>query len=171
MLVLLPLFSLSAQTPVVYETEVSFRNFTWGTSEEDVIKKMGQPISREAHNEMVSLVWENVPFGEYITYTIAYFSKSGLQAGIYYFVTNNLDHLGRCFTALRQELKNRYGPTLYMYEGVVRELRLYECSWNLPGGYIYLKTNTRQGEPVSLWYSSPEFTKQLFGDKPVTAHR
>ena len=134
-----------------------------------VTKKMGKPISREEINGLVSLAWENVIVGEYITYMIAYFSKSGLQAGTYYFVTDNLEHLGRCFTAMRQELRDRYGPTSYFYQGVVRELRLYECSWNLPGGFVYLKTNTRQGEPVSLWYSSPELTKQLFGDKPLAA--
>jgi len=156
---------LYAQRAATYETNVVFRNFPWGTSVEEVTSKMGRPISREEINGLVSLAWENVVVNEYRTYMIAYFSKSGLQAGTYYFITDNLDHLGRCYSALRKELHDRYGPTQLFYPGVIRELRLYECSWNLPGGYVYLKTNTRQGEPVSLWYSSPEFTKQFLSDK------
>jgi hypothetical protein len=31
--------------------------------------------------------------------------------------------------------------------------------------------NPRQGDPVTLWYSSPELSKQIFGDKPVTAKK
>jgi hypothetical protein len=132
---------------------------------------MGRPISREESNGLESLVWENVIVGDYIAYMVAWFSRAGLQAGAYYFVTDNMEHLARCFTELRQNLRNRYGPSRYFYSGVVRELRLYECSWNLPSGFVYLKVNTRQGEPISLWYSSPELTRQLFGNHPATANR
>jgi hypothetical protein len=101
---------------------------------------------------------------------LAYFSKSGLQAGTYYFLTYDMDQLMRCYTEMRQEHLDRYGPT-QLYDLISRELRPYESSWNLPGGYVYLKVNTRQGEPVTLWYSSPELTKQLFGDTRSTTAR
>jgi hypothetical protein len=174
---MLPLCSLSAQDrssravePAVYETDVTFRNFAWGTSIDDVIKRMGRPISRENFNGLTSLAWQNIDVNGYTTYMLAYFSNLGLQAGIYYFLTYNEDHLIRCYSEMQTELRNRYGPTL-LFEGIIRELRPYESSWNLPGGFVHLKVNARIGEPVTLWYSSPELTKQLFGDRPVTARR
>jgi hypothetical protein len=137
---------------------------------EDVIKKMGRPISQEEINGLVSLVWEKIDVGGYTTYMLAYFSKSGLQAGTYYFLTNDLNHLMRCYSEMRLELRERFGPT-QLFDEIIREFRPYESSWNLPGGYVYLNVNTRQGEPVTLWYSSPELTKQLFGDTSSTTAR
>ena len=174
---LLPLTVLPAadkdrkvEEPANYETTVSFRNFPWGTSMDEVIKKMGKPVSREKINDLDSLVWENVEVNGYITYMLCYFSKAGLQGGTYYFLTYTMDELMQCYNEVRQELRNRFGPTV-LFDGIIRELRPYECSWNLPGGYVYLKVNTRQGDPVTLWYSSPELTRQVFGDKPVTAKK
>jgi hypothetical protein len=175
---LLPLAVLPAadkdhkvEEPVNYETNVTFRNFPWGTSMDEVIKKMGKPVSREEINGLVSLVWENVEVNGYITYMLCYFSKSGLQGGTYYFLTYTMDELMRCYSEIRQELRDRFGPT-YLFDGIIKELRPYESSWNLPGGYVYLKVNTREGDPVTLWYSSPELTKQVFGDtQPVTAKK
>jgi hypothetical protein len=163
--------SLQADDSVAYETDVTFRNFPWGTSMEDVIRGMGRPVSQDEINGLSSLVWTGVGVGNYTTYMIAYFSKSGLQAGTYYFLTNDLNHLMRCYSEMRQELLTRFGPTV-LYDEIVREPRPYQSSWNLPGGYVYLNVNTRQGEPVTLWYSSPELTRQLFGDiGPVTAQK
>jgi hypothetical protein len=177
LLFLLPLAALSAldkdpraKEPATYETNVDFRGFSWGTSIDEVIKKTGRPISREKVNGLDSLLWENVDVNGYVTYMIAYFSKSRLQGGTYYFVTSNMDDTMRCYSQLRQGLRDRFGPTL-LFEGIIRELRPYECSWDLPGGYVYLMVNPRQGDPVTLWYSSPELTKQIFGDKPVTAKK
>ena len=175
---LLPLAILPAadkdrkvEEPASYETNVTFRSFPWGTSMDEVIKKMGKPVSREEINGLVSLVWENVEVNGYITYMLCYFSKSGLQGGTYYFLTYTMDELMRCYNEVRQELRDRFGPT-YLFDGIIKELRPYECSWNLPGGYVYLKVNTREGDPVTLWYSSPELTKQLFGiTQPVTAKK
>ena len=82
--------------PVVYETNVSFRDFSWGTSMDDFIKKTGKPVSRETYNGLVSLAWENIDVNGYTTYMIAYFSKSGLQGGTYYFLTYDMDQLMRC---------------------------------------------------------------------------
>jgi hypothetical protein len=77
----------------------------------------------------------------------------------------------RCYSEMRQELLTRFGPTV-LYDEIVREPRPYQSSWKLPGGYVYLNVNTRQGEPVTLWYSSPELTRQLFGNTgPVTAQK
>ena len=161
---------IKSEEAVTYETDVTFRDFPWGTSMEEVIRKMGRPVSKEEINGLVSLVWGNIDVSGYTTYMLAYFSGSGLQAGAYYFENDDLDHLIRCYSDLRQELRDRYGPT-HLFDGSIREMRPYECSWNLPGGYVYLKTNTRLNEPVSLWYSSPELTKKLFGDRPVTAKK
>jgi hypothetical protein len=84
-----------------------------------------------------------------------------------------MEELNRCYNEMRQELVDRYGPTR-LFDTIlsVRELRPYESSWHLPGGYVHLKVNTRQGEPVTLWYSSPELSRQLFGDREsYTAQR
>ena len=159
------------EEPVTYETNVTFRDFPWGTSMEEVIKKMGKPVSREEVNGLVSLVWEGVIVNDYETYMLAYFSKAGLQGGTYYFLTYTMDELMECYSAVRQELRDRYGPT-NLFDGIIRELRPYESSWDLPGGYVYLMVNARLGDPVTLWCSSPELTKKLFGDiKPVTAKK
>ena len=160
-----------AEESIHYETNVTFRDFPWGTSIDEVIRKMGKPISREEINGLASLAWENIDVNGYTTYMLAYFSRTGLQAGTYYFLTYDLDELMRCYLEVRNELRDQYGPT-YLFDGIIRELRPYESSWNLPGGYVYLKVNTRQGDPVTLWYSSPELTKQLFGEpKPATARK
>jgi hypothetical protein len=157
--------------PAAAETEVTFHGFSWGTSMDDVIQRMGRPVSREERNGLVSLVWEDVEMNGYTTFMLAYFSSSGLQGGTYYFLTYSMDELAQCFTELRQELRASFGPTSYYYSGIVRELRPYECAWNLAGGYIHLKTNTRQGDPVSLWYSSPELTRQIRGEPEASTAR
>ena len=129
---------------------------------------MGKPVSREDINGLVSLVWENINVNGYTTYMLAYFSRSGLQGGTYYFLTYDLDQLMLCYSQMRQELRDRYGPTS-LFNGIIRELRPYECSWELPGGYVHLKVNTRLGDPVTLWYSSPELSKQIFGEPKQAA--
>ena len=158
-----------AEEPARYETDVSFRGFSWGANIDEVIKKMGKPISREEINGLVSLAWENIDVNGYTTFMIAYFSNSELQGGTYYFLTYNIDELMRCYNEMRTELRDLYGPT-YLFNGILKELRPYECSWHLSGGYVYLKVNTREGEPVTLWYSSPKLTQQLFGES-ITARR
>jgi hypothetical protein len=165
---IMPLVILGAnpgdsQESEVSETNVSFHNFPWGTSIDDVIKKMGKPISREHINGLESVIWEGVIVKGYTTYMLAYFSKTGLQGGTYYFLTYSQDELMRCYSELRQDLRNLYGPT-HLFDRIIKEMRPYECSWTLPGGYVYLKVNTRLGEPITLWYSSPELTKQMFGE-------
>jgi hypothetical protein len=92
---------------------------------------------------------------------IALFSENGLQGGTYYFNTSTVEELMRCYTDMQNELRTRFGPTV-LFETLMREMRPYETSWNLPTGYIYLKINTRWlNEPVTLWFSSPELTSRL----------
>jgi hypothetical protein len=156
---LLPLASLFAD----YETNVTFQNFPWGTSKEDFIKKMGQPINSEEQDGLSSLIWENVSVNGYKTYMLAYFTKAGLQGGTYYFLTYDMDQLVKCYTEMQQELRNRYGPT-NLYRGIQRELRDYECLWKVSDNYIHLKTNTRNGDPVTVFYLSPELANQIINN-------
>jgi hypothetical protein len=123
---------------------------------------MGQPISREEIDGLTSLAYENIEVSGYATYMVVYFSRTGLEGGTYYFVTKDLDELMKCYQEIQKELLNQYGPTT-LRDGIIRERRPYETSWNLEGGYVYLKVNTRLGEPVTLWYSSPSLTKMLLG--------
>ena len=168
---MLPLAVLTAEETVMYDTNVGFRGFPWGTSMDEVIKKMGRPVSRDEINGLVSLVWENVDVSGFTTYMLAYFSPKGLQGGTYYFITYTMDDIIRCYSGMQKELRERFGPT-YLYDGIIRELRPYESSWELAGGYVYLMVNARLGVPVTLWYSSPELTKQIFGKpEPVTAKK
>ena len=159
LLLLLPLAVLAAKEP---ETNVDFRGFAWGTSMDEVIKKMGNPVSRETVDGLVSLVWENVMVSGFNSYMIAYFSPKGLQGGTYYFITQTIDDIIKCYGGLQRELYNRYGRT-DLFDQAAKELRPYESSWNLPGGYVYLMVNAKQGVPVTLWYSSPELSKKIFG--------
>ena len=165
----MPLVVLSAaedagkiQETETYETNLSFQNFSWGTSIDEVIKKMGKPLSREKNNDLDSLIWEGVIVSGYTTYMQAYFSNNGLQGGTYYFLTYNMEEHIKCYSEMRQELRNKYGPTS-LFDGIINELRAYESSWTLPGGYIHLKVNTRLGDPVTIWYSSPGLTEKLLG--------
>ena len=162
-----PLFLIMMlMTVFIYAQEqavVTFHNFTWGTSLRDFKAKMGEPVHTEEVNGLQSLVYENVRVATYRAYMIAYFSKKGLEGGTYYFNTIAPGELMQCYTDMQIELKEKYGPTL-LYEVILREMRPYETSWNLPSGYILLKINTRWwNEPVSLWISSPELTKTLIG--------
>jgi hypothetical protein len=168
---LFPLAVLAAEEPADYETDVDFRGFAWGTSMDEVIKKMGRPVSRETVDGLVSLVWENVEVSGFTSYMIAYFSSKGLQGGTYYFVTYTMDDIIKCYGGLQMELYNRFGRT-NLFDEIIKELRPYESSWNLPGGYVYLMVNARQGIPVTLWFSSPELSKKIFGqNEPVTAKK
>jgi len=170
LVIILPLAVFSAnertprdQNPVVYETEVTFRDFPWGTSQEEFIRRMGNPVSREEINGLQSLMWENIDVSGYSTFMIAYFSGKGLEGGVYYFLTNTMDELMRCYSDMRQELRDRFGPT-HLFNGILRELRPYQCVWDLPGGFVHLRVNTRQGDPVTLWYSSQDLMRQLTGN-------
>ncbi|MCL2804832.1 MAG: hypothetical protein FWD26_02725 [Treponema sp.] len=142
---------------------VVFHNFPWGTSLRDFKAKMGEPVHAETNNGLQSLVYENVRVMGYTVFMLAYFSQNGLEGGTYYFNTASIEELMKCYTDMQNELKAQFGPTL-LYEELLREMRPYETSWNLPTGYVYLKINTRWwNEPVTLWYSSPELTKKLRG--------
>jgi len=168
---LFPLAVLNAAEPVIYETDVDFRGFAWGTSMDEVIKTMGKPISQEKVDGLDSLVWENVDVSGFTSYMIAYFSSKGLQGGTYYFVTYTMDDIIKCYGGLQRELSDRFGKTT-LFDPIIKELRPYESSWNLPGGYVYLMVNARQGVPVTLWFSSPELSKKIFGTlDPVTAKK
>ena len=130
---------------------------------QDFKAKMGEPAHVETNNGLQSLVYENVKVSRYSAFMIAYFSSSGLEGGTYYFNTVTVEELMRCYSDLQAELRVKLGPTM-LYEELLREMRPYETSWNLPSGYVYLKINTRWlNEPVTLWYSSPELTKKLRG--------
>ncbi|GHV94846.1 hypothetical protein AGMMS50293_11660 [Spirochaetia bacterium] len=130
--------------------------------EEFTVRMGKQPISREEVDGLVSLAYENIEVSGFTTYMIVYFSKTGLEGGTYYFLTKDLDELMKCYLDIQKQLVNQYGPTVLM-DGIIREMRPYETSWNLESGYIYLKVNTRKNEPVTLWYSSPALTKRLLG--------
>jgi hypothetical protein len=156
------------------ETNISFHNFPWGTSMEEFIRQTGNPVSGEEINGIISLAWENINVNGYSTCMIAYFSRSGLQGGTYYFLTRGMDELTQCYREMRQELADRYGPTRLLFDNIlnIRELRPYESAWLFPGGYVHLKVDTRKGEPIALWCLSRELSQQIFGDREsVTAQR
>ena len=163
-----PLFFIFILSMTVFayaqeQVTVTFHGFQWGTSLRDFKAKMGEPVHSEDINGLLSLVYENVRVSGYRVYMIAYFSKKGLEGGTYYFSTIDPGELVKCYNDMQIELKDKYGPTL-LYEVILREMRPYETSWNLPTGYILLKINTRWwNEPVSLWFSSPELTRTLIG--------
>jgi hypothetical protein len=141
---------------------VNFRDFPWGTSLKDFTAKMGKPVHQEEREGITSLIYENIEVSGFPTYMLVYFSKTGLEGGTHYFLTNTLDELMQCYLDVQKELVERYGPT-QLQDGIIRERRPYETAWDLPGGYVYLKVNTRLNEPVTLWYSSPALTKKLLG--------
>jgi len=154
-----------AIAPALYaedDVEVVFHNFAWGTSREAFIAKMGKPVHTDEINGLQSLVYNNLIVSGYPAFMVVYFSKNGLEGGTYYFHTFNLDELMKCYTDVQNELIGKYGPTR-LSDRIIKEMRPYETSWDLKNGYIYLKVNTRKNEPVTLWYSSPELTKQMFG--------
>ncbi|MCL2763921.1 MAG: hypothetical protein FWD40_01410 [Treponema sp.] len=144
------------------EATVGFHNFAWGTSMDTFKARMGNPVHTDVFNGFQSLIYENVQVSGYQAFMVAFFSRSGLEGGTYYFDTKNIDELRQCYTTLQDELVLKYGPTL-LHEAMLREVRTYETSWNLSNGYIYLKVNTRGGDPVTLWYSSPSLTRILNG--------
>jgi len=148
------------ETPT--DPDVKFHNFAWGTSIKDFTAKMGRPVHTEERDGMQSLVYDNIMVSGYPVFLLAYFSKNGLEGGTYYFHTFSLDELIQCYKTVQKELLDKYGFTK-ICDGIIRELRPYESSWNLKNGLVYLKVNTRQNEPVTLWYSSPAFTKSLLG--------
>jgi hypothetical protein len=147
------------------EVTVKFHNFAWGTSIEEFKAKMGNPVHVETMNGFQSLVYEKITVAEFPAYMVAYFSKKGLEGGAYYFDTNNLEELQKCYTAVQDDLANQYGttPPSGRYEKLLREMRVYESCWDLPSGYIHLKVNTRKSDPVTLWVSFPTLTKMLDG--------
>jgi len=151
--------------PAIYaqnDDTVSFHNFSWGTSLQDFKAKMGEPVHVETNNGLQSIIYDNIIVSGFPVFLLAYFSQNGLEGGTYYFHTFSMEELMRCYSQIQGELLEQFGPTK-LFDGIIREMRPYESSWNLPGGYVYLKVNTRQNEPVMLWYSSPALTKRLFG--------
>jgi hypothetical protein len=154
-----------AIAPALYaedDVDVAFHNFAWGTSRDAFTAKMGKPVHTDEINGLQSLVYDNLIVSGYPAFMVAYFSKNGLEGGTYYFHTFSLDELMKCYTDVQKELTEKYGPTRLRDE-IIKEMRPYETSWDLKSGYIYLKVNTRRNEPVTLWYSSPALTKQMFG--------
>ena len=147
-----------------------FHNFPWGTSIQEFTAKVGKPGLKEEYNGLTSLVYENIQISGYPVFMLVYFSRNGLEGGTYYFHTFSLDELMKCYTDVQKELLAKYGPT-QLCDGIIREMRPYETSWHLKGGYVYLKVNTRHNEPVTLWYSSPALTSQLTGSSGIARDR
>ena len=150
------------------EVTVKFHNFDWGTSLVAFKAKMGNPVHVENMNGYQSLIYDNVSVAGYKAYMVAYFSKKGLEGGAYYFDTNNLEELQKCYTAVLDDLVIQFGATppapAGRYEKLLTEMRTYESCWDLPTGYIHLKVNTRKSDPVTLWISFPTLTKMLDGN-------
>jgi hypothetical protein len=144
------------------EPEVAFHNFAWGTKMEVFTAKMGKPAFTDEIDGLKSLVYDKLIVSGYQAFMVVYFSKNGLEGGTYYFNTFSLDELTRCYKDLQKELLEKYGPTV-LCDGIIKEMRPYESAWNLKNGYVYLKVNTRNNDPVTLWYSSPYLTKKIFG--------
>ncbi len=144
------------------EPEVVFHNFPWGTKMEVFTAKVGKPAYTEEIDGLKSLLYDNLNISGYQAFMVVYFSKNGLEGGTYYFNTFSLDELMQCYKDIQKELLEKYGPTV-LCDGIIREMRPYETSWNLKNGYVYLKVNTRKNEPVTLWYSSPFLTKKILG--------
>jgi hypothetical protein len=157
------LFSFLVLAAAAYSAEnVGFHNFTWGTSLEEFTAALGTPVAKEKIDGLTSLAYENIEVSGYLTFMMVYFSESGLEGGTYYFVTKDQNDLMDCYRLLQRGLINQYGPTGLLDE-ILKEMRPYESAWNLEGGYVHLKVNTRRNEPVTLWYSSPALTKKLLG--------
>lgn len=145
------------------ERDVQFHNFPWGTSFEDFTAVVGEPGYIDEVNGLKSAVFEGVQMAGFPAFMVAFFSEKGLQGGAYYFITNSIEELMDCYTTVQAKLLGQFGPTL-LFEELMREMRIYETSWDLPTGYIYLRVNTRWwNEPVTLWFSSPELTRMLRG--------
>jgi len=157
--------TLYAQTQAKEEVTVKFHNFAWGTSIVAFKAKMGNPVHVESMNGFQSLIYDNITIAGYKAYMVAYFSKKGLEGGAYYFDTENLEELQKCYTAVQDDLVTKYGiaPPSGRYEPLLKEMRAYESCWDLPSGYIHLKVNTRKSDPVTLWISFPTLTKILDG--------
>ena len=167
-IILIALFAVTA-LHAQNETAMGFHNFPYGTSMETFRARMGNPVHVDEVNGLQSLIYENIQVSGYSVFMLAFFSRNGLEGGTYYFYTRSLEEMMACYTALQREMMRLYGPTL-VYEpetsGKVsmREVRIYESTWNLPAGYIYLKANRRSDEPISLWFSSPSLTSRLNGN-------
>jgi len=158
--------ALSAQqTQSKEKSAMSFHSFSWGTSLQTFKARMGEPVHIEEANGFQSLIYENVPMAGFKAFMVAYFSKSGLEGGAYYFDTNNLMELMTCYDKVQKELVTLLGPTppppAGRYEPLLREMRTYETCWNLPEGFVHLKVNTRKNDPVTLWISFPTLTAML----------
>ena len=144
------------------EIEVVFHGFPWGTSEREFTAKMGNPAHVDEINGLRSLVYDDITVSGYPVFMLVYFSQNGLEGGTYYFDTSSLVEMVRCYTNVQKELLERYGST-NRRDGISGEWRSYETIWDMPSGYVYLKVDTRNNEPVTLWYSSPALTRRLFG--------
>ncbi|MDR2159369.1 MAG: hypothetical protein LBP23_04800 [Treponema sp.] len=151
-----------SQDAAGYQTGVDFRGHPWGTGLEEFTAKEGQPVDREEHGGLSSLMYEHIGVAGYTAYMLVYFSEAGLEGGTYYFLTEILDELMRCYRELQRKLIDRYGPSPLMDE-MLREPRPYNSSWHTAEGSIHLKVNTRRNDPVTLWYSSPALTRKLSG--------
>jgi len=144
---------------------ITFNSFTWGTSIDAFKARMGNPAFVEDSGGYQSLIYQNTLFANNRALMITYFSGNGLEGGMYYFYADGLEEIMMCYDSVQRELVTHYGhppsPPLGRYEVLMREMRVYETCWMLPGGYIHLKVNTRTGDPVTLWISFPALTEIL----------
>lgn len=154
--------ALYAQSGTTAGTEVSFHNFPWGTSQQEFTAKMGRPAHIDEYDGLQSLLYDNVIVSGYPVFLLAYFSRNGLEGGTYYFHTFSLDELMKCYTDVQKELLEKYGST-NLRDIIFRERAPYESSWNLPGGYVHLKVDTRKNDPVTLMFSSPALARKILG--------
>jgi hypothetical protein len=156
-LVIAPALHVEAQAGVV------FHGFSWGTKIQEFTARMGSPVYVDEYDDLQTLIYENIAVLGYSAFMLVYFSENGLEGGTYYFNTFSFDELTRCYINVQRQLLSLYGSsTVSTYQDeTFREMRPYETIWDLPGGYVYLKVNTRENEPVTLWYSSPALTGRI----------
>lgn len=162
-LILICLITATSTLYAQERAEVVFHNFPWGTSMTEFTAKMGNPARVDEVNGLRSLVYDNLIVSGYRAFMVVFFSKNGLEGGTYYLETFSYDELVKCYSDLQNELIELYGPTRII-NTIHRERAPYMTAWShLKTGYIHLLVDTRKNDPISLWYSSPALTSQLFG--------
>ncbi len=151
------------EAAVKEEITIVFHGSPWGTSEEEFTAKMGRnPAHIDEVNGLKSLVFDKLIVSGFQAFMVAFFSPDGLEGGAYYFNTFSNEERTKCYNDVQKELFEKYGEA-QLYDKIYRETAVYMSSWDLAGGYVQLKIDTRRNDPVTLWYSSPMLTKKITG--------
>ena len=160
-LISVPLYSVFPEGMIEKQGEIKFRDFPWGTSIEEFVRKEGQPDEIEEKEDKI-LTYQNIKVAGYDAMMTASFSANELAGGAYAIKCETKESFQECSKDIDEKLSIMYGMNPAREDHDILKLSL----WRYTGGIITLMTINNPDDDigaVTIMYFSPALAREVLG--------